>query len=272
QISEFHRGRPVAAARCGVYGADAAGRRRRGALRARVACQRSGQRLTSSRVHLVLFGRARSRDNNSWEGDMKRLVLLLVTLIFSALALAAVNINTATKEELDALPGIGPVKAQAIVDYRAKNGPFKTPEDIMKVSGIKEGEFSKLKGLISVSGASTPVAGPARTETKAAAPAMAPAPSTPAPAPPPKTAAPAAAPAPAVPSAAPAAKDKSTAAKDASTAAKDEKMSKADKAETDKAAKAKAKEDAATEAKAKKEAKAAEDKAKKEAKATEAKN
>src|SRR5215471_15959386 len=109
------------------------------------------------------------------EGFMKRLVLLLATLLFSVFALAAVNINTATKEELDALPGIGPVKAQAIVDYRTKNGPFKTPEDIMKVSGIKEGEFSKLKGLISVSGASTPVAAPAKAETKAAAPAAAPA-------------------------------------------------------------------------------------------------
>ena len=104
---------------------------------------------------------------------MKRLVLLLATLLFSAFALAAVNINTATKEELDALPGIGPVKAQAIIDYRTKNGPFKTPEDIMKVSGIKEGEFSKLKGLISVRGASTPVAAPAKAETKAAAPAAA---------------------------------------------------------------------------------------------------
>src|SRR5262249_53607163 len=170
---------------------------------------------------------------------MKRLVLLPATLLFSVFALAAVNINTATKEELDALPGIGPVKAQAIIDYRTKNGPFKTPEDIMKVSGIKEGEFSKLKGLISVSGASTPVAASPKSETKAAAPPMAPAPAPPSPAPAAKTAAPA--PAAAPPSAAPAAKDTSTAAKDAASAskdakttAKDEKMNQADKAKADK--------------------------------------
>jgi competence protein ComEA len=57
-----------------------------------------------------------------------------------------VDINTASKDELDTLPGIGPVKAQAIIDAR----PFKTIEDIMKVKGIKEGEFSKIKDLISV--------------------------------------------------------------------------------------------------------------------------
>lgn len=57
-----------------------------------------------------------------------------------------VNINTASKEKLEALPGIGPVKAQAIIDGR----PYNTPEDIMKVRGIKEGSFSKIKDMITV--------------------------------------------------------------------------------------------------------------------------
>ena len=61
-----------------------------------------------------------------------------------------ININTASKEELDALPEIGPVKAQAIVDYRNANGKFAAPEDIMKVSGIKEGTFAKIKDYVVV--------------------------------------------------------------------------------------------------------------------------
>jgi len=57
-----------------------------------------------------------------------------------------VNINTATKEKLEALPEIGPVKAQAIIDGR----PYKTPEDVMKVKGIKQGTFDKIKDTITV--------------------------------------------------------------------------------------------------------------------------
>lgn len=57
-----------------------------------------------------------------------------------------VNINTATKEKLGALPGIGPAKAQAIIDGR----PYAKPEDIMKVKGIKKGIYDKLKDLITV--------------------------------------------------------------------------------------------------------------------------
>jgi competence protein ComEA len=57
-----------------------------------------------------------------------------------------ININTATEEELDKLPEIGLVKAKAIVAGR----PYKTPEDIMKVKGIKEGIYNKIKDHITV--------------------------------------------------------------------------------------------------------------------------
>ncbi|NLM45994.1 MAG: ComEA family DNA-binding protein [Firmicutes bacterium] len=54
----------------------------------------------------------------------------------AAAAGGKININTATAEELDRLPGIGPAKAAAIVAYREKNGPFQALEDLVNVSGI----------------------------------------------------------------------------------------------------------------------------------------
>ena len=61
-----------------------------------------------------------------------------------------ININTASKEELKTLPGIGDGIAGKIIDYREKSGSFKTIEDIMKVSGIKDKLFSKIKDMITV--------------------------------------------------------------------------------------------------------------------------
>lgn len=61
------------------------------------------------------------------------------------------NINTASAADLEKLPGIGPTKAQAIVDYRTQNGDFKSIEDIQKVRGIKAGVFSKIKDHLKLS-------------------------------------------------------------------------------------------------------------------------
>jgi len=61
-----------------------------------------------------------------------------------------ININTASATELETLPGIGPVLAQRIVEYRQTNGPFSRPEDIKKVKGIGDGIFADIKDWIIV--------------------------------------------------------------------------------------------------------------------------
>lgn len=61
-----------------------------------------------------------------------------------------ININTASQEELTTLPGIGVAKAQKIIAYRQQNGSFSKIEDIMKISGIKEGLFNKISENITV--------------------------------------------------------------------------------------------------------------------------
>ena len=64
--------------------------------------------------------------------------------------LGKININTATIEVLDALPGIGPAIAERIVEYRTQNGGFKQPEDLKKVRGIGDVLFNQVKDYITV--------------------------------------------------------------------------------------------------------------------------
>ena len=117
----------------------------------------------------------------------KLLFVVLAWFAFAASAFAAVNINTATKEELMTLDGIGESKAQAIIDYRTKNGPFKAKDDLGKVNGIGPGILGKIKNDVNLTGktevtekkadkpaakkAEDKPAKPAKAESKAATPA-----------------------------------------------------------------------------------------------------
>jgi competence protein ComEA len=101
---------------------------------------------------------------------MHRLLSAIALCLCSSLAFGAINLNTATKEELVALPGIGPAKAQAILDYRAAHGSFKSVEELKDVKGIGAKRFEKIKGELVVQGGGAPA--------KAAAPAAKGAPGT----------------------------------------------------------------------------------------------
>jgi len=108
------------------------------------------------------------------EDAMKRLLCALAALLISTAALATVNLNSATKDELVALPGIGPSKAQAIIDYRTQNGPFRSVDEIRKVRGIGEKLFQQIKPELTIAGsgaraavAQAPARGDAKPDAKA---------------------------------------------------------------------------------------------------------
>lgn len=61
-----------------------------------------------------------------------------------------INLNNASLEQLDGLPGIGQAYAQRIIDYRQLNGGFQSKEEIMEIKGIGEKTYEKLKDLISI--------------------------------------------------------------------------------------------------------------------------
>ena len=82
----------------------------------------------------------------------KFLLALAIWFAFSGAALAVVNINTATKEELTSLKGVGDKRAQEIIDYRKKNGNFKSVEDLEKVPGIGPGLMKQIRSEVTVTG------------------------------------------------------------------------------------------------------------------------
>ena len=83
-----------------------------------------------------------------------RKILLAFAMCFalSGLAMAAVNINTATKEELTSLKGVGEKRAQDSIDYRTKNGNFKSVDDLEKVPGIGPGLMKQIRPQVTTTG------------------------------------------------------------------------------------------------------------------------
>jgi competence protein ComEA len=84
---------------------------------------------------------------------MKKLLLAFITFVIStSIAMATVNLNTATKDDLDKVTGIGPVKAQSIIDYRKKNGPFKSVDELENVKGFGSKSVKKVRSELTVNG------------------------------------------------------------------------------------------------------------------------
>ncbi len=77
---------------------------------------------------------------------MKKLLMIIITqFIFIGAANAVVNINTATQEELQTLPGITATRAEAIINYRSKAGAFRRVEDVKNVEGIDPTQMDMMK-------------------------------------------------------------------------------------------------------------------------------
>ena len=77
-------------------------------------------------------------------------MLLMGTPAMVKKASGMININTASVQRLDMLPGIGPAMAERIIKFREKNGKFKVKSDLMLVRGIGEKKYKKLQDLILV--------------------------------------------------------------------------------------------------------------------------
>ncbi|BCB25827.1 hypothetical protein SKTS_07130 [Sulfurimicrobium lacus] len=85
----------------------------------------------------------------------KFLLVVFAWLVFMGLAFAGapIDLNAATQAQLESVKGIGPVKAKAIIEYRTKNGPFKSVDDLQKVTGFGKPSVNKLRAEVTVGGA-----------------------------------------------------------------------------------------------------------------------
>ncbi len=96
----------------------------------------------TKRMEKEVVDSCRQVDENSLKND--------ACICSEEISSSKININTASKEELMELPGIGDAKAQDIIQYREEHGPFQSIEDVQNVSGIGESLYSKIQENITV--------------------------------------------------------------------------------------------------------------------------
>jgi competence ComEA-like helix-hairpin-helix protein len=95
---------------------------------------------------------SRGKPQNKGGRYGKTVLAFVMWFALSVLAMAAVNINTATKEELTSIKGIGEKRAQDIIDYRTKNGNFKSVDDLERVPGIGPGLMKQIRPQLTTTG------------------------------------------------------------------------------------------------------------------------